>query len=273
MQYQFQTYVFAIWNAFREGARIWNIRGVIRGMQAELKRKKELLEKISQYVHPNADQHHLTLGLTTLKHNNGWLFKGVRVAFRRGWLLKLRKLEKLNRKNRILVLENFLLLGRDIMNYRDLKALERMGLLLLINEIEPAILERYFLDRKRRVRQGIQALLLAGSGPLLVKSIRAAKERARRWRRFFFNQKIKKVVHPGSVDKAIKLALMSSAFEGSIPGVLTEKDYLRDEKDPLIQYLYTALIYNDPKRKKNFVKDQQMDQFEMLKEMRRRAAE
>ena len=46
MQYQFQTYVFAIWNAFREGARIWNIRGVIRGMQAELKRKKELLEKL-----------------------------------------------------------------------------------------------------------------------------------------------------------------------------------------------------------------------------------
>ena len=72
------------------------------------------------------------------------------------------------------------------------------------------------------------------------------------------------------MDKGIKLTLMSSAFKNDIPGILSEKDYLEEENDPMVKYLYTALIYNDKKRKKTFQKDS-FDEYELLKQIRSKA--
>lgn len=271
MKYKLQAYISTIWQELRKGARIWHIRQIIRKMHQELAKKNELLEKIELFIHPDQDQYKLSLGLNTLKLNNKWLFNGIRTPFKRGWLLKLRKLEKLSRKNRILLLENYLLLGKDIFKIRDLKLLDQQGLTMLINEIDQEIIERYFLDKKKRVRARMQQYLLASTGPFLTRSLRGTKARARTpWQKLFFNRKINKGLSVIQVNKEIKLSLMSAVFKDKIPDLLTEKDYLHDESDPLIKYLYTAMIYNDPKRKKNFPEDAYAD-YELIQNMRKKA--
>ena len=155
--------------------------------------KKELLDKIAQYLKPEeSGQHEISLALQTLKLNNEWLFKGVRTNFKRGWMLKLKNLGKISRKNQTLMLENYLLLGKDILRARDFKVLNKEGLIYHIDRMEQRIVERYLLDRKKRVRATMQNFLLASTGKFLSKSIRGAKARARTpWQRFFFQWKNK----------------------------------------------------------------------------------
>ena len=206
--------------------------------------------------------------LSTLRfHIN--IFAGLDEDIKIEWINKLAALKNLDKKNRILALECILLLGRDFLHPKDMRLLNALKLETVVDHIDLELLQRYLLDRKKKIRAKMIEFLLSSRGSRLGLGISAARKHySSSFNDYQFNNLIQKKLRHTQLTREAKLMLLPAVKHRKLEIIWRLDNFMKKEKDPLLNYMMLALMLEEGPHRYLRTYPHEQDRSPLLKEMK-----